>query len=288
MKVSIYEEAVYAYYGDKVVLSRKNASKESVHSIQKESGVKDSYTFSEPTNYGTYSCKGRSEKLGEIESEGNMLPKSYERLKNNASYYYKGRVMNDYELVKKAVESGKLELTEDMGATMALNKAFKVLVEDEARPKYGWGTTKYSADGNYTFTQNPDGSYDMHLVDKELGVSLDKIANTLASGMPNRNIDTALLQYFRRMDPERYEVAQKIGREMRTYNLLEVAYKAGALTERDQQKNLNFFANIFDKPGDKNFLSFLNKVRSTGDYSKLFEGYNPVKMEVVDRMRANS
>ena len=71
-------------------------------------------------------------------------------------------------MIKTAVASGKLELPENItkGSISTLShEAFKVLVQDEAKPKYPGSNTLYSEDGKYTFTQDSNGRYRMNLID---------------------------------------------------------------------------------------------------------------------------
>lgn len=97
--------------------------------------------------------------------------------------------------------------------------------------------------GKYTFTKKEDGTYEWHLVQDDLmEASLDDIANWIASGIPNRNIETRYLNYLRRIDPELYEAAQNIGKEVRNYNMLTECYKTGVIGEAQHDYDLNFLA----------------------------------------------
>ncbi len=214
------------------------------------------------------------------------LPQNYEKLKECGSYYYHGENISDYKLVQIAVASGKMEVNENISAGSAVREAFKVLIEDESKTKYNWSTTKYSEDGKYTFTLDEDGSYKMHLLDDQgMQASLDDIANWICSGTPNSNIETRYLWYLREMDPDLYDAAQNIGREIRNYDLLTVAYSKGALSEAQHDYDLNLLALLFGRVGNEEFYTQLQEVKKTGDYSNLLESYRPTVSEMLMNLR---
>ena len=52
----------------------------------------------------------------------------------------------------------------------------------------------------------------------------EDIANWMMSGTPNRNIETRYLNYLHTVDPDLYNVAMRIGMEVRTYGFMEDLY----------------------------------------------------------------
>ncbi len=73
------------------------------------------------------------EQLAEVK-----LPASFDKLKEQKSYFYHGENISDYELVQTAVALGKMELPTDekkcIPDRVAMD-AFEVLVRDQAGPK---------------------------------------------------------------------------------------------------------------------------------------------------------
>ena len=70
------------------------------------------------------------EQLAEVK-----LPASFEKLKEQKSYFYHGENISDYELVQTAVALGKMELPTDEKKCIpdrAAMDAFEVLVRDQA------------------------------------------------------------------------------------------------------------------------------------------------------------
>ena len=259
--VSIYEDAVTSYYGTgKICVSNPGA---------RTKGCKD--TEFPPID---------EEKLAEV-----SLPPCYDYLKDSKRYYH-GRSISEYDLVRLAVAEGKIEVSEDKVPFEAVFEAFRAMVEDEAAPKYGWSSTKYSEDGKYTFTKKEDGTYEWHLVQDDLmGTSLDDIANLIASGIPNRNIETRYLYYLQKNDPELYEAAQNIGREVRNYNLLTECYKTGVIGEAQHDYDLNFLAFLFGMSGNEKFYALLCKAKSTGDFTDFFTAYQPEAAKTIQEIR---
>ena len=82
------------------------------------------------------------EQLAEVK-----LPASFDKLKEQNSYFYHGENISDYELVQTAVALGKMELPTDekkcIPDRVAMD-AFEVLVRDQAAPKNSWSNTLYS------------------------------------------------------------------------------------------------------------------------------------------------
>ena len=214
------------------------------------------------------------------------LPRSFDSLKDSKVYYH-GRTISSYELVQTAVAGGKMEVSEETNNGYACKEAFKLLIEDQAAKKYGWSTTKYSEDGKYTFTLKDDGSYQMHLVqDFEVGASLDEIANWICSGTPNRNIETRYLDYLRRIDPDLYNAAQRIGSEVRTYNLMTAAYDAGALGDAQHDYDLSLLGIIFREYDLEKIYERFMSCKKSGNYLCLLERYNPEGADYLAELRA--
>lgn len=214
------------------------------------------------------------------------LPKSFDSLKDTKVYYH-GKIISEYRLVQTAVAGGKMEISEDTNAGYAGLDAFDLLIKEPAASKYRWSTTKYSEDGKYTFTLNSNGKYEMHTVqDLEMGASLEEIANWICSGTPNRNIETRYLNYLRRMDPDLYNAAQKIGNEVRTYNLMTSAYDAGVIGDAQHDYDLSLLGIIFGEYDlEKVYEKFVN-CKKTGTYLCLLEQYNPEGADYLTKLRA--
>lgn len=215
------------------------------------------------------------------------LPESFDKLKEQSSFYYHGEVISDYELIQTAIALGKMKLPPENaknGSVYAWD-AFEVLVKDEAAPKYGWSDTLYSEDGKYTFTKDVNGKYKMHLIDDAgMGASVEDIANWMMSGMPNRNIETRYLNYLRTMDPDLYEKAMQIGTEVRNYGFMEDLYGQGILSETQNIFDLCLLGLLFGKDADK-MRSLLNKCKDTGNFLELLELYRTDGAGSLARLR---
>ena len=117
-----------------------------------------------------------------------------------------------------------------------------MLVRDQAAPKNSWSNTLYSEDGKYTFTKTESGRWQMHLIDDAaVGASLEDIANWMMSGTPNRNIETRYLNYLHTVDPDLYNVAMRIGSEVRTYGFMEDLHQQGILQYKCSSSTCFFF-----------------------------------------------
>lgn len=264
-KVTITQHMVTAKYGTKITNGPR---------VQmRTSGSK------KPEEYTTVS----KEQLAEIK-----LPASFEKLKDEARYFYHGENISDYELVQTAVALGKMELpTEETNCYpgIAANEAFEVLVKDQASPKYSWSDTLYSEDGKYTFTKDVNGKYQMHLInDAEMGVSVEDIANWMMSGTPNRNIERRYLEYLRSVDPDLYNAATQIGAEVSTYGFMEDLYNQGILSDKQNQYDLSLLGLMFGKDADSMRL-LLNGCKKTGNYLELLDLYKPDGAETLAKLR---
>lgn len=58
---------------------------------------------------------------------------------------------------------------------------------------------------------------------------LEDIANWMMSGTPNRNIETRYLNYLHTVDPDLYNVAMRIGFEVRSYGFCGGFTSAGSI-----------------------------------------------------------
>jgi len=213
------------------------------------------------------------------------LPASYDSLKD-CNVYYHGESISEYRLIQIAAASGKMELSGDMPGYKAARKAFQVIIEEQAETKYGWSTTRYSEDGRYTFTLQEDGSYKWHLVeDLEMGASLEEIADWICSGMPNRNIETRYLNYLKSMDPDLYNAAQNIGKEVRTYHLMTTAYDAGLLGDAQHDYDLSLLALLFGGHDLEKFHERFQHCKKSGNYQYLLDHYQPDMAEYLTNLR---
>lgn len=261
--VTLLEEDVEAYYGTVKITGS--------YSGNRTAGSKYQKTYDE---------------IDEALVAAVELPKSFDSLKDSKVYYH-GKTISGYKLVQTAVASGKMEVSEETNDGYAYRDAFKLLIEEPAATKYRWSTTKYSEDGKYTFTLKDDGSYRMNLVqDFEMGASLEEIANWICSGTPNRNIETRYLNYLRRIDPDLYNAAQKIGTEVRTYNLMTVAYDAGVLGDAQHDYDLSLLGIIFGEYDLEKIYERFTNCKKSGNYLCLLERYNPEGADYLAELRA--
>ncbi len=251
--VTITEHMVTAKYGTKITNGPR---------VQmKTAGCKRSEDF----------VKVSQEKLAAVK-----LPVSFDKLKVQSSFYYHGESVSDYELIQTAVALGKLELPPEdtRNGSVYAWKAFEVLVQEEAAPKYGWSDTLYSEDGKYTFTKDANGKYRMHLIDDAgMGASVEDIANWMMSGTPNRNIETRYLDYLRSVDPDLYEKAMQIGTEVRNYGFMEDLYGRGVLSEMQNTYDLGLLGLLFGKDAE-GMAALLDKCRESGNFLELLQLYS--------------
>ena len=254
-KVTITEHMVTAKYGTKIT----NGSRVSMRTA----GSK------KPEDYTVVS----KEQLAEVK-----LPASFDKLKEQESFYYHGENISDYELVQTAVALGKMELPTDAAncdpARTAM-EAFEILVREQAAPKNAWSNTLYSEDGKYTFTKTESGRYQMHLLDDAgVGASVEDIANWIISGTPQKNIETRYLNYLRRVDPDLYHAATQIGTEVRTNGFMEDLYEQGVLSDRQNQYDMSLLGLMFGKDADSIRL-LLHGCKKTGNFLELLDLYDP-------------
>ena len=216
------------------------------------------------------------------------LPASFEKLKEQNSYFYHGENISDYELVQTAVALGKMEMpTDDTKCNIgsAVLEAFEVLVREQATLKNSWSNTLYSEDGKYTFTKTESGRYQMHLIDDVgVGASVEDIANWMMSGTPNRNIETRYLNYLQRVDPDLYRTAMSIGAEVRTNNFMEDLHGQGVLSDKQNQYDMSLLGLMFGKDADSMRL-LLSGCKKKGDFLELLDLYNPEGANTLAKLR---
>ena len=234
-----------------------------------------------------YSRSNKYDEIPEDKIKAVQLPESFDDLKECNEYYH-GRMISEYEMIQTAVAAGKMELPENPKPGTAYTyakEAFKVLVQDEARPKYAGSATLYSEDGRYTFTKDPNGNLKMHFIDDEgVGASLENISNWIMSGTPNRNIETRYLAYLRSADPELYDKAQHIGMEVRTYGFMEDLHEEGVLSDKQNTYDLGLLGMLFGKDPDGMRL-LLHKCRTSGNYLNLLDMYDADGAERLKKIR---
>lgn len=216
-----------------------------------------------------------------------VLPEAYTFKQNEEDkYYYHGRTVNSYELIQIAVCSGKMELKEGEAIYSAAQRAFDCVIQGEAKPQYSYSSTLYSEDGKYTFVKQKDGTYKWNFVEDEaMEFSVEEIANLIASGVPNRNIEKRYLHYLQKMDPELYEAANQIRKEMNTYAIMEHAYKAGELSLKQHEYDLDLLAYLFGKKGNKLFQEKYKQAQITGDFTWFLEHYNQSRSDALQEIR---
>lgn len=264
-KVTITEHMVTAKYGTKItngprVQMRTSGSKKT-----------EDYTIVS------------KEQLAEVK-----LPASFDKLKEQESFYYHGEKISDYELVQTAVALGKMELPTDeanCNPARTTMDAFEILVRGQAAPKNSWSSTLYSEDGKYTFTKTESGRYQMHLIDDTgVGASVEDIANWMMSGTPNRNIETRYLNYLQRVDPDLYRVAMQIGAEVRTNGFMEDLHEQGVLNDKQNQYDMSLLGLMFGKDADSMRL-LLSGCKETGNFLELLDLYNPDGANTLAKLR---
>ena len=264
-KVTITEHMVTAKYGTKIT-NGPRVQMQTAGSKKKEDWTEVS-----------------EEQLAEVK-----LPASFDKLKEQASYYYHGENISDYELVQTAVALGKMELPTDEESCnpgRAAWDAFEVLVGDQAAPKNSWSNTLYSEDGKYTFTKAESGRWQMHLLD-DVGMeaSVEDIVNWMMSGTPNRNIETRYLNYLHTVDPDLYNVAMRIGSEVRTYGFMEDLHQQGILSDSQNQYDMSLLGMLFGKDADS-MRMLLHGCKESGNFLELLDLYSPDGAKSLDKIR---
>ena len=86
--------------------------------------------------------------------------------------------------------------------------------------------------------------------DAAIGASLEDIANWMMSGTPNRNIETRYLNYLHTVDPDLYNVAMRIGSEVRSYGFMEDLHQHGVLSDSQNQYDMSLLGMLFGKDAD--------------------------------------
>ena len=271
--ISIAYEVVSKYYGGPKP-TKKYVHSNIVAKNQQSSTFGNSQMYE--NDYGDYSKIAK----GLIKTkESSTLPESYEPLKKGGYIYYRGKLLNEYELVEEAVRTKAITIDENMNYVQARNAAQKALIMDRATPRYGWSSTLYSEDGMYVIRVNEKGERDGLSIAMIDGVHIADVAARMASGELNENIETAYLSYLRQVDPELFEAASNIGREVRAFTIMADLYKNGLLTEEQFGYDCVLFAMLFSPNkalGPINgVLEYFNRIKASGDWHKLLEDYRP-------------
>lgn len=282
--VSITQEAVKDYYGGPKVTKKYSEGQNSINNYRTDTYVSSSQTSS--IDYGDYSDLSKNKQKT---NPATVLPKSFDKLKESGYRYYQGTIVSQYELVEKAVKNKEITLTEDMNYVQAYNAAEKALIIDKASPKYKWSNTLYSEDGMYVIRLDKNGEFSgmtSTLID---GVHIKDVAARMASGEPNENIETMYLNFLRQVDPELYEAATNIGREVRSFTIMFDLYREGSISEKQFKYDCTLFNYLFtfneDNVSIKSTVHYFEKIRLSSDWYKLLADYNPEGFNKVDEER---
>ena len=72
----------------------------------------------------------------------------------------------------------------------------------------------------------------------------------MMSGTPNSNIETRYLNYLHTVDPALYNVAMRIGSEVRSYGYMEDLHQQGVLSDSQNQYDMSLLGMLFGKDAD--------------------------------------
>lgn len=283
--ITMTDELVSKYYGGpkptkKFVESNKN--------LQTFGSLTDIYVPSSPyslTDNGNYADEVK--KMGKTEAN-TLLPKSFDRLKESGFIYYRGKLMSQYDLVEEAVKMKAIHLDDYKNATEAYRAAEKALILDKASRKYPWSNTLYSEDGMYVMKTDENGKIvgmKSALID---GVHIIDVATRMASGELNKNIETMYLNYLQDVDPELYEAATKIGREVRSFTIMFAMYEEGSISELQLKYSCTLLDYLFpsnERRSYQNTFLFFKEIKSTGNWEKLLQDYSPEGFAKVEQER---
>ena len=129
------------------------------------------------------------------------------------------------------------------------------------------------------------GRWQMHLIDDAaVGASLEDIANWMMSGTPNRNIETRYLNYLHTVDPDLYNVAMRIGSEVRTYSFMEDLHQQGILSDSQNQYDMSLLGMLFGKDADS-MRMLLHGCKESGNFLELLDLYSPDGAKSLDKLR---
>ena len=129
------------------------------------------------------------------------------------------------------------------------------------------------------------GRWQMHLIDDAaIGASLEDIANWMMSGTPNRNIETRYLNYLHTVDPDLYNVAMRIGSEVRSYGFMEDLHQQGVLSDSQNQYDMSLLGMLFGKDADS-MRMILNGCKESGNFLELLDLYSPDGAKSLDKLR---
>ncbi len=164
--------------------------------------------------------------------------------------------------------------------------AFKVLVRDQAAPKKLM--VKYIVFGRWKNIplqrlKAEDGRCIL-IDDAAIGASLEDIANWMMSGTPNRNIETRYLNYLHTVDPDLYNVAMRIGSEVRSYGFMEDLHQQGVLSDSQNQYDMSLLGMLFGKDADS-MRMILNGCKESGNFLELLDLYSPDGAKSLDKLR---
>lgn len=282
--ITITKEAVSDYYGGPKPTKKYFEPHKNSQSIESQ---RDSYVPSSQASiidYGNYSDEVKENTKT---ATTNILPKSYDRLKESGFRYYQGKLMSQYELVEEAVKMKAINLDEQRNAVQAYKAAEKALLIDKASPKYSWSNTLYTEDGMYVVEIDGNGNYGMTSATID-GVHIKDVAVRMASGELNENIETMYLNFLRQVDPELYEAATNIGREVRSFTIMFDLYEEGSISDTQLKYSCTLLDYLFplgEKSSYKDSINYFEEIRLTGNWEKLLEDYSPEGFVKVDKER---
>ena len=118
-----------------------------------------------------------------------------------------------------------------------------------------------------------------------MGASLDDIANWLCSGNEARSIRTGCLNYLRRLDPDLYVAARRIGNEVSTYDTMTGLYMEGELSDEQHEYDLTLLMLLFGTGNRDAFYTKLMNCKESGDFSTLLNEYSPCGAERLLELR---
>ena len=99
---------------------------------------------------------------------------------------------------------------------------------------------------------------------------MEDIANWMMSGTPNRNIETRYLNYLHTVDPDLYNVAMRIGTEVRSYGFMEDLHQQGVLSDSQNQYDMSLLGMLFGKDADS-MRMILHGCKESGNFLKLLD-----------------
>ncbi len=285
MPIEIISDSVYY---NSIITKTVNKSSISVPGKDSENTVDNTDTYlsgSLNTDKCTYS-KPVSSITAASQNDGNEdfnLPSKYDMLKSTY-IFYKGKRTSEYDLVKEAIKTGKIELNEGESLGSVLHKATKALIIDKSKPLYKWSSTVYSEDGSYKMRIGKDGEIDGFTYAGSANGNLTKdIAAKVASGEALNNEDIEDCRFLMEFDPELFTAAISIRYVKEGYKLLSGMRDQGILSsEQFNDFCLPVFKFFFgDKIGaqSQNIVGKLKELfnMDSKEFAKYaLENYNPI------------